>query len=46
MLAVLSEMMAGPGFQYAAGRTRRNSGIESEIERPDEQVYEVRHDYF
>ena len=40
------EMMAGPGFQYAAGRTRRNSGIESEIERPDEQVYEVRHDYF
>ena len=40
------EMMAGPGFQYAAGRTRRNSGIESEIERPDEQVYEVEHDYF
>ncbi len=40
------EMMAGPGFQYAAGRTRRSSGIESEIERPDEEVYTVEHDYF
>lgn len=40
------EMMAGPGFQFAAGRTRRNSGIISEIERPDEQVYSVPHTYF
>lgn len=40
------EMMAGPGFQYAAGRTRRNSGIISEIDRPQEQVYEVQHLYF
>ena len=40
------EMMSGPGFQYSAGRTRRNSGIESEIDRPDDQVYEVSHDYF
>ncbi|WP_290580618.1 hypothetical protein [Ketobacter sp.] len=40
------EMMAGPGFQYAAGRTRRNSGITSEIDRPEDQVYEVEHHYF
>lgn len=40
------EMMAGPGFQYAAGRTRRNSGIISEIDRPQDQVYEVPHAYF
>ncbi len=40
------EMMSGPGFQYGSGRTRRNTGIESEIERPEEQVYEVTHDYF
>ena len=40
------ELMAGPGFQYSAGRTRRNSGITSEIDRPDEQVYDVDHAYF
>lgn len=40
------EMMSGPGFQYSAGRTRRNSGITSEINRPDDQVYIVEHDYF
>lgn len=40
------EMMSGPGFQYSAGRTRRNSGIISEIDRPDEEVYEVPHRYF
>lgn len=40
------EMMSGPGFQFAAGRTRRNSGIISEIDRPQEQVYSVPHDYF
>ncbi|NPU93988.1 MAG: hypothetical protein HPY82_18930 [Gammaproteobacteria bacterium] len=40
------EMMSGPGFQYSAGRTRRNSGIISEIDRPDEEVYEVLHRYF
>ncbi|RLU04115.1 MAG: hypothetical protein D9N11_00775 [Ketobacter sp.] len=40
------EMMAGPGFQYSAGRTRRNSGIASEIDRPEDQVYEVEHRYF
>ncbi len=40
------ERMSGPGFQYAAGRTRRNSGIISEIDRPDAEVYEVEHAYF
>ena len=40
------EMMSGPGFQYSAGRIRRNSGILSEIDRPDDQVYAVPHDYF
>ncbi|MCG8670809.1 MAG: hypothetical protein MI867_15470 [Pseudomonadales bacterium] len=40
------ELMSGPGFQYGSGRTRRNSGITSEIERPDEQVYDVTHSYF
>ncbi len=40
------ERMAGPGFQFSAGRTRRNSGIISEIERPDEEVYSVSHAYF
>ena len=40
------EMMSGPGFQFSAGRIRRNSGIISEIDRPDEQVYSVPHDYF
>lgn len=40
------EMVAGPGFQYSAGRTRRNSGITSEIDRPQDQVYEVEHRYF
>lgn len=40
------ERMAGPGFQYSAGRTRRNSGIVSEIDRPDAEVYSVHHAYF
>lgn len=40
------ELMSGPGFQYAAGRTRRNSGIYSEIDRPEEQVYQLEHNYF
>ena len=40
------EMMSGPGFQYAAGRIRRNSGIYSEIDRPEDQIYSVPHNYF
>lgn len=40
------ELISGPGFQYSAGRTRRNSGIVSEIDRPDAAVRAVAHDYF
>lgn len=40
------ELISGPGFQYSAGRTRRNSGIVSEIDRRAEEVRLVLHDYF
>lgn len=40
------ERMSGPGFQYGAGRTRRNSGIVSEIERAETEIYSVPHHYF
>lgn len=39
-------MVSEPGFQYAAGRSRRNSGIESEIVRDAGEVYAVQHDYW
>jgi len=34
---------SGPGFKYSAGRTRRNSGIESAIPRGDTEIYRVDH---
>jgi len=34
---------SGPGFKYSAGRTRRNSGIESDIPRPGAEIYPVDH---
>ena len=34
---------SGPGFKYSAGRTRRNSGIESAIPRADSEIYPVDH---
>ena len=37
------EDQSGPGFKYSAGRTRRNSGIESAIPRPDSEIYRVDH---
>jgi len=37
------EKMSGPGFKFSAGRTRRNSGIESAIERPESEIYPVDH---
>lgn len=40
------ERISGPGFQYSAGRTRRNSGITAEIQRPDTARQSVPHDYF
>ncbi len=32
------EDKSGPNFKYFAGRTRRNSGIPSSIQRPPEEV--------
>ena len=37
------EFTSGPGFQYAAGRTRRASGLTSAIDRPSEDMYPVDH---
>lgn len=37
------ERVSGPGFQYAAGRTRRNSGLTSAIARPAAETYRVDH---
>lgn len=37
------EHTSGPGFQYAAGRTRRNSGLLSAICRPTGEIYPVEH---
>ena len=37
------EDKSGAGFKYSAGRTRRNSGIESAIPRPDSEIYRVDH---
>jgi len=37
------EDKSGPGFKYSAGRTRRNSGIESAIPRADSEIYRVDH---
>jgi len=39
------EDRSGAVFKAVAGRTRRNSGIRSSIQRPDEQVSHVVHDY-
>ncbi len=41
------EDKSGAGFKYSAGRTRRNSGIESAIERHPSAIYNLEHDdYF
>jgi hypothetical protein len=40
------EERSGPVFKYVAGRTRRNSGIESAIDRPEDEVYAIVHDYY
>jgi hypothetical protein len=37
------EEKSGPGFKYSAGRTRRNSGIESAITRPGSELFKVDH---
>jgi hypothetical protein len=33
------EKTSGPGFKYAAGRTRRASGLDSAIPRPNDRLY-------
>lgn len=40
------ENVSGPGFQYAAGRTRRASGLISAIERSADEVYPVDHSMY
>ena len=40
------EDKSGPVFKYFSGRTRRNSGIDSAINRPGQQVYKMNHCYF
>lgn len=40
------EYTSGPGFQYAAGRTRRVSGLMSAIERKADSVYPVNHSLY
>ncbi|CAD8164192.1 unnamed protein product [Paramecium pentaurelia] len=40
------EDISGPIFKYESGRTRRNSGIKSEIDRPDDQIYNITHCYY
>jgi len=40
------EEESGPGFKYAAGRNRRNSGIESGIQRPAQDISELTHDQY
>ena len=40
------EERSGPVFHYVAGRTRRNSGIRSAIDRPEDEIYSIVHDYY
>lgn len=40
------ENMSGPVFKVVAGRTRRDSGIASAINRPPQDIYEVTHYYY
>ena len=40
------EYTSGPGFQYAAGRTRRSSGLVSAIPRPEAEIYQIDHQYY
>jgi len=40
------EDKSGPNFKYFSGRTRRNSGIPSAIQRPQDQIYDMEHCYW
>ena len=37
------ESMSGAGFKYSAGRTRRNSGLQSAIKRLESEIFPVDH---
>jgi hypothetical protein len=37
---------SGPVFKYYSGRTRRNSGIRSEIDRPEDSIYNMTQCYY
>ena len=40
------EINSGPVFKYEAGRNRRNSGIASEIQRNNYEIYNITHCYY
>lgn len=40
------EQISGPGFQFFAGRTRRNSGVESAVLRPSNEILRVDHSLY
>ena len=40
------EHVSGPGFKYAAGRTRRSSGLHSEIQRGTDEIDSVDHSLY
>ena len=40
------EDLSGPIFKYLSGRSRRNSGIKSEIDRPSDSIYPLDHCYY
>jgi hypothetical protein len=40
------EDKSGPVFKFFSGRSRRNSGIKSEIDRPSDEIYDISHCYF
>lgn len=40
------EDKSGPVFKYYSGRTRRNSGIRSEIDRPSDSIYNMTQCYY
>ena len=40
------EDMSGDIFKEFSGRTRRNSGLPSNIDRPEDEMYNIIHDYY
>lgn len=40
------ETKSGPIFKVVSGRTRRNSGLKSSINRPESEIYPITHYYY